>query len=155
MTMVPEIMDMVLPMEGVFHNLVIVKIKKEYPGKALKVMNSLWGAGQMMFTKMMIIVDGDVNIHDNLAIARHISAHVDPETDILFTKGPMDILDHACSQPSFGGKMGIDDTSKLEEERRVSGEKPLTQLFAASRKPDINALYPDFTDLTDTLLKNG
>src|SRR5690606_39483868 len=75
MTMVPEILDMVLPMEGVFHNLVIVKIKKEYPGQALKVMNSLWGAGQMMFTKMMIIVDGDVNIHDNLAVARHISAH--------------------------------------------------------------------------------
>src|SRR3546814_20785044 len=116
-------MDMVLPMEGVFHNLVIVKIKKEYLGQALNVMNSLWGAGQMMLTKMMIIVDGDVNIHDNLAIARHMSAHVDPETDILFTNGPMDILDHACSQHSFGGKMGIDATRQLEEERTGRGER--------------------------------
>ncbi|MFM7900580.1 MAG: UbiD family decarboxylase domain-containing protein, partial [Bacteroidota bacterium] len=65
MTMVPEIVDMVLPVEGVFHNLVIVKIRKEYPGQALKVMNSLWGAGQMMFTKMMVVVDADVDIHDN------------------------------------------------------------------------------------------
>ena len=73
MTMVPEIVDMVLPVEGVFHNLVIVKIRKEYPGQALKVMNSLWGAGQMMFTKMMVVVDGDVNIHDNLEVARYIS----------------------------------------------------------------------------------
>src|SRR3546814_15779769 len=101
-------------------------------------MNSLWGVGQIIFIKMMIIVDGDVNIHDNLAIARHISAHVDPETDILFTQGPMDILDHACSKPSFGGKMGIDATRKLEEERRVSGEKPLTQLFAAISKTELS-----------------
>src|SRR3546814_18588120 len=146
MTMVPEIIDMVLPMEGVFHNLVIVKIKKEYPGQALKVMNSLWGAGQMMFTKMMIIVDGDVNIHDNLAIARHISAHVDPETDILFTQDPMDLLDHACSKPSFGGKMGVAAPRKLEAERRFSGEKPMPQLFADISKTDLSAIFPELTN---------
>ncbi len=116
MTAVPEIVDIVLPMEGVFHNLVIVKIKKDYPGQALKVMNSLWGAGQMMFTKMMIVVDGDVNIHDNAAVAQYISENVNPETDFVFSQGPTDVLDHSCSTMSFGGKMGLDGTSKLPEE---------------------------------------
>lgn len=155
MTMVPEIVDMVLPMEGVFHNLVIVKIKKEYPGQALKVMNSLWGAGQMMFTKMMIIVDGQVNIHDNMAVARHISTHVDPETDIIFTQGPMDILDHACSKPSFGGKMGIDATAKLDEELRSSEYQPLPQVFASANKEELISQFPEITGINDSLLKYG
>lgn len=116
MTMVPEIVDMVLPVEGVFHNLVIVKIKKDYPGQALKVMNSLWGAGQMMFTKMMIVVDGDVNIHDQQEVAKYISNNVDPLRDITYSQGPTDVLDHSCSRMAFGGKMGIDATRKLEEE---------------------------------------
>jgi len=116
MTAVPEIVDMVLPVEGVFHNLVIVKIKKDYPGQALKVMHSLWGAGQMMFTKMMIVVDGDVNIHNNLEVAQYISANVNPETDFTFSQGPTDVLDHSCSTMAFGGKMGIDATRKTEEE---------------------------------------
>ncbi|MFS8615930.1 MAG: menaquinone biosynthesis decarboxylase [Solitalea sp.] len=155
MTMVPEIVDMVLPMEGVFHNLVIVKIKKEYPGQALKVMNSLWGAGQMMFTKMMIVVDGDVNIHDNLAVARHISKHVDPETDIIFTQGPMDILDHACSKPSFGGKMGIDATHKLEEELRTSRSAAIPQVFASINEKEFREKYPEIKGINDSLLKYG
>ncbi len=117
MTMVPEIVDMVLPIEGVFHNLVIVKIKKDYPGQALKVMNSLWGAGQMMFTKMMIIVDEEVNIQDQYEVAKYISENVDVSTHIIFTQGPTDVLDHSCSRMAFGGKMGIDATKKLEEER--------------------------------------
>ncbi|HQF28027.1 MAG TPA: menaquinone biosynthesis decarboxylase [Bacteroidia bacterium] len=116
MTAVQEIVDMVLPVEGVFHNLVIVKIKKDYPGQALKVMNAMWGAGQMMFTKMMIVVDGDVNIHDNAAVAKHISSHVNVARDIFFSQGPSDVLDHSCSRMAFGGKMGIDATAKLEEE---------------------------------------
>ncbi|MFM1745208.1 MAG: hypothetical protein RLZZ630_1145 [Bacteroidota bacterium] len=116
MTMVPEIVDMVLPVEGVFHNLVIVKIRKEYPGQALKVMNSLWGAGQMMFTKMMIVVDGDVNIHDQLEVAKYISRNVDPLRDITYSQGPTDVLDHSCSRAAFGGKMGVDATLKMEEE---------------------------------------
>ncbi len=120
MTMVPEIVDMVLPVEGVFHNLVIVKIKKDYPGQALKVMNSMWGAGQMMFTKMMIVVDGDVNIHDQYEVAKYVSEHVDVSTDITFSQGPTDVLDHSCSRMAFGGKMGIDATKKLEEEREPS-----------------------------------
>lgn len=116
MTMVPEIVDMVLPVEGVFHNLVIVKIRKDYPGQALKVMNSLWGAGQMMFTKMMIVVDGDINIHDQEEVAKYIANNVDPLRDITYAQGPTDVLDHSCSTMAFGGKMGIDATAKLPEE---------------------------------------
>ncbi len=116
MTMVPEIVDMVLPVEGVFHNLVIVKIKKDYPGQALKVMNSMWGAGQMMFTKMMIIVDGDVNIHDQKEVAHYMAQNTDAYRDFIFTQGPADVLDHSCSSMAFGGKMGIDATYKMEEE---------------------------------------
>lgn len=116
MTAVQEIVDMVLPVEGVFHNLVIVKIKKDYPGQALKVMNSLWGAGQMMFTKMMIVVDGNVNIHDNKEVAKYIAENVDPLRDITFSQGPTDVLDHSCSRMAFGGKMGIDGTKKMIEE---------------------------------------
>ncbi len=116
MTMVPEIVDMVLPVEGVFHNLVIVKIKKDYPGQALKVMNALWGAGQMMFTKMMIVVDGDVNIHNNEEVARYISENTNPSTDFTFSSGPTDVLDHSCSTMAFGGKLGIDATKKFTEE---------------------------------------
>lgn len=121
MTMVPEIVDMVLPVEGVFHNLVIVKIRKDYPGQAIKVMNSLWGAGQMMFTKMMVVVDGDVDIHNNLEVARYVSENFNPATDLMFSQGPTDVLDHSCSRMAFGGKMGIDATKKLDEEKNVAG----------------------------------
>lgn len=130
MTMVPEIVDMVLPVEGVFHNLVVVKIKKDYPGQALKVMNSLWGAGQMMFTKMMIVVDGEVNIHDQQEVAQYISKHVDPLRDITYSQGPTDVLDHSCSRMAFGGKMGIDATRKLEEEL-MPGESSGSLVVAA------------------------
>jgi 4-hydroxy-3-polyprenylbenzoate decarboxylase len=120
MTMVPEIVDMNLPVEGVFHNLVIVKIKKDFPGQAIKVMHSLWGAGQMMFTKMMIVVDGDVNIHDPMAVAKYVSENFNAETDVMFTQGPVDVLDHSCSVMAFGGKIGIDGTRKLPEEQPVA-----------------------------------
>lgn len=132
MTMVPEIVDMVLPVEGVFHNLVIVKIKKDYPGQALKVMNSMWGAGQMMFTKMMIIVDGDVNIHDQAEVASYVAKHADAYRDFIFTQGPADVLDHSCSSMAFGGKMGIDATQKTEEELQ-----------------GIKVQFPDLTQLTN------
>jgi 4-hydroxy-3-polyprenylbenzoate decarboxylase len=128
MMMVPEIVDIVMPVEGVFHNLVIVKIKKEYPGQAIKVMHSLWGAGQMMFTKMMIVVDGDVNIHNTWEVAKYISENVEPKDDIIFTQGPVDVLDHSCSVMAFGGKMGVDGTKKLPEERVESNKKATSQI---------------------------
>ncbi|MBK8848185.1 MAG: menaquinone biosynthesis decarboxylase [Bacteroidetes bacterium] len=145
MTMLPEIVDMVLPVEGVFHNLVIVKIKKEYPGHALKVMNSLWGAGQMMFTKMMIVTDGDVNIHDIPSIARHIAANVAVANDLYFTQGPTDVLDHSCSRMSFGGKLGIDATIKWEEEMPLNSrnDKKVTRInteLIQKKFPEIKAI---------------
>ncbi len=153
MTMVPEIIDMVLPMEGVFHNLVIVKIKKDYPGQALKVMNSMWGAGQMMFTKMMVVVDGDVNIHDNLAVAKYISENVDPQNDIIYTNGPMDVLDHSCSKMAFGGKMGIDATKKLPEERRSESIAPVGK--SNINKENIYSKFSEIKDINDVLLNMG
>ncbi|MFM7055041.1 MAG: menaquinone biosynthesis decarboxylase [Bacteroidota bacterium] len=153
MTMVPEIVDMVLPVEGVFHNLVIVKIRKEYPGQALKVMNSLWGAGQMMFTKMMVVVDADVDIHDNAEVARYIGAHVHPAHDIIFSQGPTDVLDHSCSVMAYGGKMGIDATSKLPEE--LVGR---TEDFSNNTKLDVGDVlrtYPEVKEINISLLDMG
>ena len=153
MTMVPEIVDMVLPVEGVFHNLVIVKIKKDYPGQALKVMNSLWGAGQMMFTKMMIVVDGDVNIHDNAEVAKCISANTDPAYDFSFSQGPTDVLDHSCSVMAFGGKMGIDATFKLPEE--LAGRDVAEQKSSVLNEADLRSRFPEIIEINATLLSRG
>ena len=116
MTMVPEIIDMDMPVEGVFHNLVITQIKKEYAGQGQKVMNAMWGAGQMMFNKILVLVDEHVKIQDYEALAKYVYKNLNPATDVLFTNGPMDVLDHSCSKLGFGGKMGIDGTAKYEEE---------------------------------------
>jgi 4-hydroxy-3-polyprenylbenzoate decarboxylase len=153
MTMVPEIVDMVLPVEGVFHNLCIVKIKKDYPGQALKVMNSLWGAGQMMFTKMMIVVDGDVNIHNNLEVAKYISENTDPATDFVFSQGPTDVLDHSCSTMAFGGKMGIDATKKLPEE--LAGKEAVRFTGTMPDTAQLKATFSEIRDINTTLLSMG
>lgn len=117
MTMVPEIKDMHMPIEGVFHNLVIVTIHKEYAGQGQKVMNAMWGAGQMMFNKILVIADGDVQIDNYLELTKYVFNNLNPATDIYFSQGPMDVLDHSCSKMGFGGKMCIDGTKKWEEEK--------------------------------------
>lgn len=154
MTMVPEIIDMILPVEGVFHNLVIVKIRKEYPGQALKVMNSLWGAGQMMFTKMMIVVDEHVNIHNQLEVAKYISENTDPFSDFTFSQGPTDVLDHSCSRMAFGGKMGLDATKKLPEEIQ-SVENYLPVSISGIDKTQIQSSFPEIKAINDSLLSLG
>jgi 4-hydroxy-3-polyprenylbenzoate decarboxylase len=116
MTMVPEIMDMDMPVEGVFHNLVIAQIKKEYAGQGQKVMNAMWGAGQMMFNKILVIADEGVKIQDYEALSKYVFKNLNPATDIYFSQGPMDVLDHSCSKLGFGGKMCIDGTKKFAEE---------------------------------------
>jgi 4-hydroxy-3-polyprenylbenzoate decarboxylase len=116
MTMVPEIIDMDMPVEGVFHNLVIVKIKKNFAGQAQKVMNAMWGAGQMMFNKILVLVDQNVRIQDYTEVARQVFKNLNPANDIYFSQGPMDVLDHSCSKLGFGGKMCVDGTRKFEEE---------------------------------------
>ncbi|MFM2135057.1 MAG: hypothetical protein RL021_457, partial [Bacteroidota bacterium] len=154
MTMVPEITDMVLPVEGVFHNLVIVKIRKEYPGQASKVMHSLWGAGQMMFTKMMVIVDGDIDIHDPVAVARYVSENYDPEHDTYFTAGPVDVLDHSCSVMAFGGKMGIDATKKTPEELAMRHTVTSDKLSSSSLQ-QLKSAFPEITQVNGSLLEKG
>jgi 4-hydroxy-3-polyprenylbenzoate decarboxylase len=112
----PEIVDMHLPVHGIFHNLAIVSIKKEYPGHARKVMHALWGLGQMMFTKILMIVDHDVNVQDLSEITWVVGNHIDPKRDVIFVEGPVDVLDHAAPVMGFGSKMGIDATRKWRSE---------------------------------------
>ena len=112
----PEIVEMNLPVHGVFHNLAIIAIKKEYPGHARKVMHALWGLGQMMFTKTLIIVDHDVNVHDLAEVTWVAGNHIDPRRDTVFVDGPVDVLDHAAPALGFGSKFGIDATRKWRGE---------------------------------------
>lgn len=112
----PEITDINLPVEGVFHNLVIVSIKKAFPGHARKIACALWGTGQMMFSKFIIVVDEDVNVQDPGEVLWRVGNNVAPERDCFFMKGPLDVLDHAAEQPCFGSKIGIDATRKIPAE---------------------------------------
>ena len=112
----PEIVDIALPAEGTFHNLVFVSIKKTYPMQAYKIMHGLWGMGQMMFTKYIVVVDHDVNVHNTSEVLFHLFANTDPARDSLMTKGPADVLDHATSEIAIGGKLGIDATKKISGE---------------------------------------
>ena len=113
---IPELVDINLPVEGIFHNLMIVSIKKSYPGQARKVMNAIWSLGQAMFTKCIVVVDEDVNVQDIAEVTLKALNHIDPERDIQFTLGPVDSLDHASRLPNYGSKMGIDATRKWPAE---------------------------------------
>src|SRR4051812_26242491 len=113
---VPEIVDMHFPAEGIFHNLVIISIDKRYPGHARKIMHACWGLGQLMFSKAIVIVDQEVNVHDVSEVAWIVGTHVDPLRDVQMTKGPVDDLDDAADLPAYGGKMGIDATRKWASE---------------------------------------
>jgi 4-hydroxy-3-polyprenylbenzoate decarboxylase len=112
----PEIVDINLPMEGVFHNLALVRIAKRYPGQAFKVMHALWGTGQMMLTKIIVVVDEEVEVQNLSEVIWRVGNNIDPERDVCFVRGPLDILDHAARLPGFGSKMGIDATRKLPGE---------------------------------------
>ena len=112
----PEIVDMNLPIEGVFHNLCIVSIRKEYPHHARKICHSLWGMGQMMFAKVIVVVDDDVNVQDVQEVAWRALNNIDAKRDVFFAEGPIDVLDHASVAMGFGGKMGVDATRKWKEE---------------------------------------
>lgn len=153
MTLVPEIIDMEMPVEGVFHNLVIAKIKKEYAGQAQKVMNAMWGAGQMMFNKILIIVDESADIHDYESLARCVFDNLDPSKDIYFSQGPMDVLDHSCSKLGFGGKMCIDGTTKFEEERSEKVQAGDGETEIDEQK--IKKVFPEIGNINTLLLKKG
>jgi 4-hydroxy-3-polyprenylbenzoate decarboxylase len=112
----PEVVDYHMPFEGVFHNMLIVAIRKQYPGHARKVMHALWGMGQAMFSKCIVIVDEDVDVQKVGEVAWKALNHIDPERDIEFVHGPIDILDHASRLPGYGSKMGVDATRKWKGE---------------------------------------
>ncbi len=149
-TVVPELIDMDMPEEGVFHNITIVKIRKNYPGQANKVMNSLWGAGQMMFNKIMIVVDEEVNVHDYLAVAHAIAGNTDLRQDIHFSTGPVDVLDHSSRQFAFGTKMGIDATRKTVGEGLTPPAKEFSVDTVALKK-----MFPGITSMSENLLQKG
>jgi len=127
----PEIVDIALPAEGVFHNLVFVSIRKTYPMQAYKIMHGLWGMGQMMFTKYIIVVDDDVDVHNTSDVLFRLCANTDPQRDSIFTKGPADVLDHATSEMAMGSKLGIDATKKLPGEGFKRPWPPLIKMDEA------------------------
>jgi 4-hydroxy-3-polyprenylbenzoate decarboxylase len=157
MTLLPEIVDMDMPVEGVFHNLVICQIQKDFAGQGQKVMNALWGAGQMMFNKILILVTEGIKIQDYLHLAIFIFKNLNPSTDIYFSQGPMDVLDHSSSKLGFGGKMCIDGTSKYDEEK--DPEFFLTEGDAEKPSPlsesELRNLFPEIHAANTSLLKKN
>lgn len=151
MTMVPEIMDMDMPVEGVFHNLVITKINKEYAGQGQKVMNAMWGAGQMMFNKILVLADEKIRIQDYESLAKYAFQNLNPAIDIYFSTGPMDVLDHSCSKLGFGGKMCIDGTAKMTEE---TDDNYQSSSFP-EQLPDgfLESVFPEIKSVNTALLK--
>ncbi|HPZ98117.1 MAG TPA: UbiD family decarboxylase [Phycisphaerae bacterium] len=117
--MVPDVIDYDLPQFGAFHNCVFVKIRKEYPYQARRVMSALWGAGQMSFCKIIVVVDEDVDVHNEQDVLFHVGANVDPRRDVVIVDGPLDILDHASPVEGAGSKMGIDATRKIAGEGTI------------------------------------
>jgi len=137
---IPELVDIHLPVEAVFHNLMIVSIRKSYPGQARKVMNAIWSLGQAMFTKCIIVVDEDCDVQNISEVVLRVTNNIDPERDIQFTLGPIDSLDHASRLPNYGSKMGIDATRKWKAE---GFERPWPAMIEMDKatKAKIDALW--------------
>jgi 4-hydroxy-3-polyprenylbenzoate decarboxylase len=138
-TLFPEVKDMNLPVEGAFHNLVIVSIKKQYPFHANRVAHGLWGAGQMMFSKVICVVDEDVDVQNLAEVTWRVLANLDPKRDLSFVDGPIDQLDHGANQALFGGKVCIDGTRKWREEGY------------AREWPEVARMSPEVTDRVDAM----
>jgi 4-hydroxy-3-polyprenylbenzoate decarboxylase len=136
----PEIVDIHLPPEAVFHNLMIVSIRKSYAGQARKVMSAIWSLGQAMFTKCIIVVDEDCDVHDIAEVTLRVANNIDPERDIQFTMGPIDSLDHASRLPNYGSKMGIDATRKWAAEGFSRPWPPMMEMDAAT-KARVDAIW--------------
>ncbi len=174
MTLIPEILDMDMPVEGVFHNLVITKIIKEYAGQGQKVMNAMWGAGQMMFNKILVLTasppskagieEESCRLNDYLKLAQDVFKNMNPATDIYFSQGPMDVLDHSCSKLGFGGKMCMDGTYKFEEEIEENDQcsmindqfsiENITQRFTEIKKINASLLAKKIPCLIISVEKN-
>jgi 4-hydroxy-3-polyprenylbenzoate decarboxylase len=129
--MLPELVDYNLPVEGVFHNMAIVAIDKQYPWHGRKIMHALWGMGQLMFTKCVVVVDKGVDVHDLQDVAWRVLNNIDPKRDVMISDGPYDVLDHASCSVGYGGKMGIDATAKWKEEGYERGWPEVASMPAA------------------------
>jgi 4-hydroxy-3-polyprenylbenzoate decarboxylase len=138
---VPEVVDINLPAEGIFHNLILVSIRKSYPGQARKVMHAIWGLGQAMFTKCIVVVDDDVDVQNVSEVAWKALNNIDPQRDIEFCMGPIDSLDHASRMADYGSKMGIDATKKWASEG------------FERRWPDVITMSDDVKQRVDALWK--
>ncbi len=152
LSLLPEIQNMHMPDAGVAHNIALINIQKKYPGQAAKSMHALWGAGQMMFNKIMCTFDLEAPIENYLKIAQILSENVEPEEDIIFTKGPLDVLDHASSQFAYGSKMGIDATKKYQEERSI---KTFDKISYISDKENIISKYNMIKKINSDLTNKG
>ncbi len=139
----PEVRDMCMPAEGVFHNLLLVAIRKSYPGHARKVMHAIWGMGQAMFSKCIVVVDEDVDVQNAREVAWKALNNIDPQRDIEFVMGPVDSLDHASRLPNYGSKMGVDATRKWPQE---GFSRPW---------PDVIRMSPEVRDRVDALWKQA
>ncbi len=137
---IPEIVDINLPPEGVAHNLMLVSIRKSYPGQARKVMNAIWSLGQAMFTKCIVVVDEDCDVQEVGEVALRVANNIDPERDIQFTLGPVDSLDHASRMPNYGSKMGIDATRKWRAEGFTRDWPAMIEMDRAT-KARVDALW--------------
>jgi 4-hydroxy-3-polyprenylbenzoate decarboxylase len=151
LSMIPELVDLHMPAEGVFHNIVLARINKTYAGQASKVMNALWGAGQMMFNKILIVLDRDILLTDYKRVLEVIGETVDPALDILMSKGPADVLDHSSAQFSFAGKLGIDATDKLPGEKQVG---LFSELHPVLSKSALMA-YEGISAINASFINNG
>jgi 4-hydroxy-3-polyprenylbenzoate decarboxylase len=153
LTLVPELKDLYLPPEGVAHNITLVRIEKSYAGQAQKTMHAMWGAGQMMFNKIMIVTD-EFNPWTNMKeFVRNLSESIDPARDIVFSTGPMDVLDHSATKFAFGSKMGIDATVKLPDEMGAAVESLV--LPAPELLNDLLKVIPEITSIQTSLIEEG
>lgn len=140
-TQLPEVRDICMPAEGVFHNLILVSIRKSYPGQARKVMHAIWGLGQAMFSKCVVVVDEDVDVQDVSTVTWQVLNNIDPQRDIEFVTGPVDSLDHSSRLPNFGSKMGVDGTTKWPSEG------------FARRWPNVIRMSPEIVQRVDGMWK--
>ena len=140
---IPEIVDINMPAEGIFHNLLLVSIRKEYPGHARKVMHALWGVGLLMLAKVIIVVDHDVNIQNPSEVAWKVAGNLNPETDVMLTEGPLDDLDYSSPIAKYGSKIGIDATSKSHEDG-FQREWPDEIVMSKQIVDQVNRRWPEF-----------
>lgn len=146
----PEIEDLHLPVAACFHNLAVVKIRKQYPGHARKICSALWGLGQMMFTKTIVVLDAEADIQDPNQLLWRVTNTVDPVRDVFYSEGPVDQLDHAVNSPCLGGKMGIDATAKFPGEAGFEREWPPVVTMDQAVRDEVGGKWSDLLSRLDS-----